>query len=101
MQAQRDGRSAADAVGNHLFFTGSHFEIQSQDRQDSLRGNDQAGPRREAAAIDFEHTEGVVEDETWQGIYELDGDSLTICDDAPDVGQARPAAFEAKNGLAC
>ena len=49
-------------------------------------------------AIDFEHTEGVLRGHTWQGIYALDGDSLTICDDAPDVAQPRPAAFDASNG---
>ena len=101
VQAQRDGTSAADAVGNHLSFTGSRFEIRSQDGKTLYAGTIKLHPGSEPATIDFEHTEGLVKNETWQGIYELDGDSLTICDDAPDVNRERPAAFEAKKLTAC
>lgn len=34
----------------------------------------------------------------WKGIYALDGDALTICDNAPNLDKDRPAAFEAKTG---
>jgi uncharacterized protein (TIGR03067 family) len=50
------------------------------------------------AAIDFEHTVGVLKGKTWKGIYTLEGDSLTVCDNAPDVRKGRPAMFEAKSG---
>ncbi len=98
VQAKRDGRSAGDTVGNRLLFTGSHFAIQSKDGRTLYAGTITLDPSARPPAIDFEHTEGVLRGETWQGIYELDGDSLTICDDAPDVGQPRPAAFDANNG---
>jgi hypothetical protein len=50
------------------------------------------------AAIDFEHTEGALKGKVWKGIYTPDGDTLTTCDNAPDVDKGRPAAFEAKSG---
>ena len=34
----------------------------------------------------------------WKGIYALDGDTLTTCDNAPDPAKGRPAAFEAASG---
>ena len=34
----------------------------------------------------------------WKGIYALDSDTLTTCDNAPDPDKGRPAAFEAKAG---
>ena len=33
-----------------------------------------------------------------QGIYDLDGDTLTTCDNAPNLDERRPTAFEAKSG---
>ena len=32
------------------------------------------------------------------GIYALDGDTLTVCDNAPDLDKGRPTAFEATSG---
>ena len=34
------------------------------------------------AAIDFQHAEGGLKGKTWKGIYVLDGETLTICDNA-------------------
>jgi hypothetical protein len=34
----------------------------------------------------------------WKGIYALKGDTLRICDNAPDLAKPRPTAFEAKRG---
>ena len=50
------------------------------------------------AAIDFKHTDGLLKGKTWKGIYALDGDTLTICDNAPNLDKGRPAALEAKSG---
>jgi len=57
-QAQRDGTSAGDAVGYHLTFTGSRFEIRSQYGKSLYAGTIRLNPGAEPAAIDFEHTEG-------------------------------------------
>ena len=55
-------------------------------------------PRATPAAIDFEHTEETLKGKVWKGIYALDGDTLTTCDNAPNLDKGRPAAFEAKSG---
>jgi uncharacterized protein (TIGR03067 family) len=55
-------------------------------------------PSARPAAIDFEHTERVVKGKAWKGIYDLDGDTLTTCDNAPNLDERRPTAFEAKSG---
>jgi len=42
--------------------------------------------------------EGTLKGKTWKGIYALDGDTLTICDNALNLDKGRPAAFEARTG---
>jgi len=97
-QAERDGKMADDVLGHRLSFTGNRFQIQSKDGKLLYAGTVRLNPSAKPAAIDFEHTEGVVKGKAWKGIYALDGDTLTMCDNAPNLDKARPAAFEAKSG---
>ncbi len=97
-KAERDGKAADDVVGNRLSFTGNRFRIQSKDGKPLYAGSVQVAPSAKPAAIDFEHTEGELKGKTWKGIYALDGDTLTTCDNAPNLDKGRPAAFEAKSG---
>jgi uncharacterized protein (TIGR03067 family) len=97
-KAERDGKAADDVVGHRLSFTGNRFQIQSKDGKPLYAGTVRVDPSAKPAAIDFEHTEGVVKGKTWKGIYGLDGDTLTICDNAPNLDEPRPTAFEAKGG---
>ena len=97
-KAERDGKAADDVVGHRLSFTGNHFQIQSKDGKPLYAGTVRVDPSAKPAAIDFEHAEGVVKGKTWKGIYGLDGDTLTICDNAPKLDAPRPTAFEAKSG---
>jgi uncharacterized protein (TIGR03067 family) len=92
--AERDGKAATDVLGHRLSLTANRFQIQSKGGQLLYAGT----VRVEPLAIDFEHTEGTLKGKAWKGIYALDGDRLTICDNAPDVDKMRPATFEAKNG---
>ena len=55
-------------------------------------------PTAKPATFDFEHTEGAFKGKVWKGIYAVDGDTLTTCDNGPDPDKARPTAFEAKRG---
>ena len=71
IKAERDGKAADDLVGHRLSFTGKSFQIQSKD---GLKGK------------------------AWKGIYAQDGDTLTTCDNAPNLEKGRPSAFEAKSG---
>ena len=97
-KAERDGKAADDVVGNQLSFTGNRFRIQSKDGKPLYAGSVRVDPSAKSAAIDFEHTEGELKWKTWKGIYALDGDTLTTCDNAPNLDKGRPAAFEAKSG---
>jgi uncharacterized protein (TIGR03067 family) len=96
--AARDGQAADDVVGHRLSLTGNRFQIQSADGQPLYAGTVRVDPSATPAAIDFEHTEGALKGQAWQGIYALDGDTLAICDNAPNLDKGRPAAFEAARG---
>lgn len=73
-------------------------QIHSDDGKLLYKGTFQVDPRAKPAALDFQHADGDLKGKAWKGIYALDGDVLTICDNAPDLEKSRPAAFEAKTG---
>jgi uncharacterized protein (TIGR03067 family) len=97
-KAERDGKAADDVVGHRLSFVGSHFQIRSKNGKPLYEGAFRLEPSTKPAAIDFEHTGGALKGKVWKGIYAHDGDTLTICDNAPNLDKGRPAAFEAKMG---
>jgi uncharacterized protein (TIGR03067 family) len=97
-QAERDGKPADDVVGHRLSFTGNRFQIKSKDGKSLYAGTIRVDPSAKPAAIDFAHTQGALKGRAWKGIYTLDGDTLTICDNAPNLDKGRPAEFEAKSG---
>ena len=97
-KAERDAKAANDVVGHRLSFTGNHFQIQSKDGKPLYAGTVQMDPSAKPAAIDFEHKEGALKGKAWKGIYTLDGDTLTICDNAPNLNKGRPTTFEIKSG---
>ena len=97
-KAERDGKAADDVVGHRLSFTGNRFQIRSKDGKPLYEGTFRVDASAKPAAIDFEHTEGALKGKAWKGIYALDGDTLTMCDNAPNLDKGRPAAFEAKTG---
>ena len=97
-KAERDGKAADDVVGHRLSFTGSRFQIRSKDDKPLYAGTVRVNPSAKPAAVDFEHTEGALKGKAWKGIYALDGDTLTICDNATNLDKGRPDAFEAKSG---
>ena len=97
-KAERDGTAADDLVGHRLSFTGNRFQIQSKDVKPLYAGTVRVNPSAKPAAIDFKHTEGGLKGKAWKAIYALDGDTLTICDNAENLDKSRPAAFEAKSG---
>ena len=98
IKAERDGNIAEDVVGHQLSFNGGRFQIQAKDGKSVYAGTVRVNPSAKPAAIDFVHTEGTDEGRTWTGIYALDGDMLTICDNAPNLEKVRPSSFEAKRG---
>jgi len=97
-RAERDGTSAGDVVGHRLSVAGSRFQIRSKGGKPLYAGTLRVDPGATPATIDFQHTERVLKGKVWKGIYALDGDTLTVCDNASNLGKGRPAAFEAKSG---
>jgi uncharacterized protein (TIGR03067 family) len=97
-KAERDGKPATDLVGHRLLFSGDHFEIQSKDTKSLYSGMVRVDASAKPTAVDFEHAEGGLKGKTWKGIYVLDGETLTICDNAENLEAARPSKFEAKSG---
>jgi uncharacterized protein (TIGR03067 family) len=76
--------------------TGNRFQILSKDGKPLYAGTIRVNPTANPWAIDFEHTEEALKGKT--GIYVLDGDTLTICDNAPNLDEGRPVSFETKSG---
>ena len=97
-KAERDGKAADDVVGHRLSFTVNRFQIRSKDGKLLYEGTFGVDSKTKPAAIDFEHTNGDLKGKAWKGIYVLDGDTLTTCDNAPNLDKGRPTAFEARTG---
>jgi uncharacterized protein (TIGR03067 family) len=94
----RDGKAADDLLGHRLSFIGNRFQIRSKDGKPLYEGTFRVDPSTKPTAIDFEHTKGALKGKTWKGIYMLDGDTLTTCDNGPNLDKGRPTAFEARTG---
>jgi uncharacterized protein (TIGR03067 family) len=98
IKADNDGKAAAGLVGHRLVFTGNQFDIRAKDGKPLYAGTFRLDPSAKPAAIDFDHTVGTLNGKSWKGIYALEGKMLTICDNAPKLDGARPAAFGASCG---
>jgi len=97
-QAETNGAASPEVVGHRLSFSGGRFEIKSKDGKTVFAGTVRTDPKATPAAIDFMHGEGALAGKTWQGIYKIDGGTLTVCDNAADLAKARPAVFAAGRG---
>ncbi len=96
VSGERDGKSAADVVGHKLTFSAGKFTIERNGKR-LYGGSYKTNPAEKPAQIDFRNTEGSLKG-TWKGIYEVEGDTLKTCDNAPDMHQPRPTQFAAKAG---
>lgn len=97
-RAERDGKGAEDVIGHRLTFSGERFTIRNKDGKEVYAGAFHLRPSTKPPAIDFNHTLGALKAKQWKGIYRLDGDTLTISDNAENLKKPRPTAFEAKAG---
>jgi uncharacterized protein (TIGR03067 family) len=102
VSAEQDARPATDVRDHRLTFSGDTFTIRREDRT-LYRGTYVTDPGRKPARIDLHHTEGTLKGKTWEGIYRLEGETLTICDNAPDMSRPRPTRFvtKASSGSIC
>ncbi len=95
MRAEYDGREAPDIVGHLLVFEDGEFSIKEKGVT-IYRGTFRLDTSASPSAIDFTHTAYSSKGKTWRGIYRIDGDTLTICDDAHAVQKGRPTRFDTK-----
>ena len=98
ISAERNGEEAAELVGHRLEFAGRRFHITAQGSILYV-GSYAAEPEPQPAQIDFQHEEGEVAGEMWQGIYRLEDNTLAICDNAVDTSKPRPTEFATSPGL--
>jgi uncharacterized protein (TIGR03067 family) len=97
VSAERDGKPADELKGHRLTFRGDNFVI-DRDNRIIYRGTFKSDHGKKPATIDFRNTEGEAAGKTWLGIYRLEGDDLTIVDNAPDTDKPRPAKFTTTPG---
>jgi uncharacterized protein (TIGR03067 family) len=93
VRAERDGRAAAEIAGQALQIEDGKFSIRKNGVTifgGTLWFDEFASP----CAIDFRHTGYTSAGTKWQGIYRIDGDTLTICDNAGDMERSRPTSFD-------
>jgi len=98
LAAQRNARAANDLQSHRLTFAGDRFTVRSQGGV-VYQGTYRIDTSQKPATIDFKHTAGKAKGQMWRGIYEMDGDTLRICDNAEDVSKPRPTAFVSEPGL--
>ena len=97
VSAERDGKPADELKGHRLTFAGDMFVIQNEGKT-IYKGTCKADPGKKPAQIDFTHTEGELKGKRWLGVYALEGDTLRIADNAPDMAKPRPAQLATKTG---
>lgn len=87
------GKPDRALVGHRLRFKDDRFQITRDDKL-LFGGRFETDSRSKPPAITFHQSETQTLSGIWRGIYELDGDSLTICDNAYDMTQPRPKRFD-------
>jgi uncharacterized protein (TIGR03067 family) len=97
VQAERDGILAQDLVGHELIMENGRFAV-ARPGSTLYAGTYALDPVADPPAIDFVHEAGSLLGTTWEGIYELNGNRLVICDDAGDPDAGRPQDFSTSPG---
>jgi uncharacterized protein (TIGR03067 family) len=90
---EQDGKRATDDVAKQmrLVFDGEELTVFAGDTV-LMRGAAQLDPGAKPKALTLASTAGRLKGQTVEGIYELDGDALTVCLGPP--GGPRPAGFK-------
>lgn len=97
-RAEQDGAPSPSLIGHRLMLEGERYAISAPDGKPLFAGTYRLDPAREPASIDFQGNTAQGAEANWEGVYRLDGDTLTIVDDAPDPAKGRPTALEAPAG---
>lgn len=98
VEAQRDGAEAPELIGHRLVLEAQAFRILAADGKPLYAGRYAVDAAARPARIDFVQEAGEAKGQTWEGIWRIDGERLTIVDDAPDPAKARPTDFGTEKG---
>lgn len=98
--AEQDGDSLDRIIGGTLVIKENNFHIVTKGGTE-LKGDLILNPAKTPKHIDLAHQDGPLKDKTWQGIYELKGDTLKLCYAEADSEKERPTEFKTlkKSGL--
>jgi uncharacterized protein (TIGR03067 family) len=94
--AERDGKPAEDIKGHQVVFDGDRFTITTKDGKLDYQGTYRLDGSSKPNAIDFMHTLEPLKGKKWLGILQREGDTLKICDNAPNPEKPRPESFTTK-----
>jgi uncharacterized protein (TIGR03067 family) len=91
-------KAPADQLkGATITFAGDKFTVKKGDEVIQA-GTQKLDPSRSPRTIDVTMTEGLNKGAVMLGIYEIDGDTLTVCFD--EAGKKRPTEFKSPAGSA-
>jgi uncharacterized protein (TIGR03067 family) len=93
VQVLRADKPDAVLSGHIIRFEGDRFTITRNGKR-LFGGRYAIDPAAAPPEIDFHQTASKDLKGTWRGIYRLDGDRLTICDNAYGMAKPRPKSFE-------
>ena len=94
--ARRQTNSSATASSS----TADRFRI-TKDGSLLFGGRFAKNSAKEPAQIDFAVEDGAAKGQSWAGIYKIENDELTVCDNAPIPTAPRQMEFTAPKGYVC
>jgi uncharacterized protein (TIGR03067 family) len=97
VSAERNGAPADHIQGHRLVITGATFTIQHK-KKILYQGTFLLGPDKKPKELDMTHNRAPLKGKVWLGIYRLEKDALTICDNAANPQKDRPSAFATTPG---
>lgn len=92
-KATNGGETVAKVIGHRLVFDGDRFQI-TMDGELLYGGGFSVDENMKPPTIRFDQSDTETLAGIWLGIYELDGDTVTICDNAPDMEKPQPRTFD-------
>jgi len=96
--ANRSGEEADYLTGQRLAFLNDRFVIRGEKGDVIFRGTYRLNADADPPQIDFVHRRDALQGTTWKGVYQLNGNGLRICDNAPDPNGDRPNDLQSRPG---
>lgn len=95
--AEKDGDSFDRIVGGVMVVKDNHFDIKTKAGTE-LKGDLVLDPDKKPKTINYAHQEGPLRENTWEGIYEIDGDKLKVIYAEAEGKKDRPTEFKTTKG---